>query len=119
MTLIDEELWRAIEPWELLGQAWTKDEKDEKAPNVLAMIVRFNTVNRWVQATLLTEENVETRITKLKHIVRTLRHLIMLRNFNGALQIVSALNSSAVFRLKKTFEALTECALYSIFELNS
>jgi len=56
----------------------------------------------------LTEENLATRIAILKHIVRTLRHLIELRNFNGALQIVSALNSSAVFRLKKTFEALTE-----------
>jgi hypothetical protein len=47
MTLIDEELWCKIQPWELLGQAWMKEEKAEKSPNVLAMIVRFNTVNRW------------------------------------------------------------------------
>jgi son of sevenless-like protein len=61
-----------------------------------------------IQALLLTEENLETRTALLKHIVRTLRFLLEYRNFNGALQIVSALNSSAVFRLKKTFEALSE-----------
>jgi hypothetical protein len=44
ITIIGYELWWRIKPWEFLGQAWNKKGKEEKAPNILAMINRFNEV---------------------------------------------------------------------------
>jgi hypothetical protein len=44
LTLIEYDLYKAIKPWECLNQAWTKKNKEEKAPNILAVIKRFNRV---------------------------------------------------------------------------
>lgn len=44
LTLIEHEWFTKITPTELLGQAWTKSDKHTKAPNVLGMIQRFNSV---------------------------------------------------------------------------
>jgi hypothetical protein len=44
ITVVGYELWWRIKPWEFLGQAWNKKGKEEKAPNILAMINRFNEV---------------------------------------------------------------------------
>jgi len=44
LTLIEYDLFKAIKPWECLGQAWTKKDKEIKAPNIIAMIKRFNYV---------------------------------------------------------------------------
>src|SRR4029079_16129204 len=99
MTLLDEELWVKIQPWELLNQAWMAKNKAEAAPNVLEMypilltcpsnfpfrIVRFNTGNRWIQAELVRENNLETRTLVLLFVLRLLRHLVEMNNFNGAL----------------------------------
>jgi son of sevenless-like protein len=38
ITLIEAVLFKAIKPVELLNQAWTKKDKEIKAPNVLKMI---------------------------------------------------------------------------------
>jgi len=42
LTLIEAELFRNIRPRECLNQAWNKDP--DRAPNILAMIDRFNMV---------------------------------------------------------------------------
>lgn len=44
LTLIESQLYRAIKPWECLGQAWAKKDKERRAPRVMAMINRFNQV---------------------------------------------------------------------------
>lgn len=41
LTLLDHALFSAIHPRELLSQAWTKDVKEQRSPNVLAMITRW------------------------------------------------------------------------------
>jgi son of sevenless-like protein len=46
LTLIEFELFQKIKPWEFLGLQWNKKDKDLKAPNILAMIQRFNQVQK-------------------------------------------------------------------------
>lgn len=75
MCLIDMELWQSIRAWELLNQAWTTKDKATRAPNVLNMIVRFNKGNRWVQASLLSEENPATRLAILRFFLQCMRVL--------------------------------------------
>lgn len=38
ITLVEASLFKAIKPHELLNQAWTKKDKETKAPNALKMI---------------------------------------------------------------------------------
>lgn len=33
LTLIEWKMWKEIQPWECLGLAWTKKDKEVRAPN--------------------------------------------------------------------------------------
>lgn len=109
LTLLDEALWKSIRPWELLQGAWTRDgDKHTAAPNVRAMIARFNAASRWIQTEILREETLETRVAVVRFALRLMRAFMELRNYNGAQQISAAFSASAIYRLKKTLLHLTE-----------
>jgi hypothetical protein len=44
---MDMEKFRGIQPRECLNQAWTKKDKETRAPNILGMIEQFNKVTSW------------------------------------------------------------------------
>jgi len=68
LTLIEAKLFCAIKPWELLNLAWSRfgllenfctsdlwclccrKDKEQKAPNVLAMISRSNSLTPWISS---------------------------------------------------------------------
>lgn len=109
---------RAIKPSELIGQAWNKKDKEVLAPNVLAMIYRFNQVNHWVMRTVVETENHAERVDVILFFLEVLRELYALNNFNGVMELVSSLQASAIDRLKLTWgeisskkrRILEECA---------
>jgi len=96
-------LCKAIEAKECLGMAWTKKDKEQKAPNLLKMIHNFNTVSKWVSATIIKETNISKRVAVLSHFIDVVGHLRELNNFNAIFQIIGGLGNSSVFRLTKTF----------------
>eukprot|EP00026_Physarum_polycephalum_P004864 Phypoly_transcript_04888.p1 GENE.Phypoly_transcript_04888~~Phypoly_transcript_04888.p1 ORF type:complete len:490 (+),score=76.11 Phypoly_transcript_04888:570-2039(+) len=103
LTLIDNDLLRRVTPLELVNQRWTKSGKEKNAPNVLAVIERFNQVAQWAATEICTEESVKIRVKKIKRFIDIGLKCLELRNFNGVMQIVTGLNSSAVTRLKTTW----------------
>lgn len=70
MSLIDQNLFMKIEMWEFFRQGWNKEDKQILAPNIYNAIVRFNITSRWIQAELLCEEDLKTRILVLKHFLK-------------------------------------------------
>ncbi len=71
ITLMEFTLYRSIRPWECLGQAWTKKaSRDEKAPNIMAMIHRFNQVSRWVSTEILKHESLKKRTAVLERFIQ-------------------------------------------------
>jgi len=74
--------------------------------NVCKFISQFNERNRLVQTLILCEPDLKSRTKIVQKFLEICEHLVSLNNFNGILYIISALNSSPVFRLKKTFAAL-------------
>merc|ERR1712137_1190469 len=55
LALVDHELYRSIQPNELLHMNWTKSAtKKQKSPNVLNMIGQFNQLGQWVVSAVIT-----------------------------------------------------------------
>lgn len=112
ITLIDSELFRAIQPYEFLGQAWLGPNKDVLAPNIGKMTRRFNRTSQWVKTQILAETEFKERVAVARKLLTVLHHLEVLGNFNAVMAFVAAFSSSSIFRLKKTFAACSdECAL--------
>eukprot|EP01128_Nolandella_sp_AFSM9_P001969 TRINITY_DN12370_c0_g1_i1.p1 TRINITY_DN12370_c0_g1~~TRINITY_DN12370_c0_g1_i1.p1 ORF type:complete len:718 (-),score=92.71 TRINITY_DN12370_c0_g1_i1:96-1982(-) len=93
------------------------DDKREMAPGVYQSIVRFNITSRWVGAEILREEDLQTRVSILRHFIFTAEHLMNMKNYSGLLQIVSGLHIHSVYRLTDTFGALTSRESYLWKEL--
>lgn len=107
LTLIEFNLYRNIKAWEFFNQAWTKKNKETACLNVLKMIKRFNEVSGWVADEILKVEKLRDRTQILGKFLEIAEKCRSLNNFNGIMEILSALESSSVFRLKQTWAGLS------------
>lgn len=44
LTHIEINMYRAMQPWEFLKQAWQQEDKQSRAPHLSSLIARFNQV---------------------------------------------------------------------------
>ncbi|XP_046847821.1 son of sevenless homolog 2-like isoform X2 [Xenia sp. Carnegie-2017] len=109
LTIIESELYRAVQPSELVGSVWTKDAvKHQTSPNLLKLIKHSNTITYWFMKSLLEMENLEERVAILSRIVDILMVFQELNNFSGVMQVLSCMESAAINRLQHTFVELSE-----------
>lgn len=69
LTLIEYRLYSAIKPSECVGQNWMSKRKEELAPNILAMIHRFNFVSTWLSSEIVKCPDLQKRTQILKHVL--------------------------------------------------
>ncbi|XP_004349414.2 guanine nucleotide exchange factor [Capsaspora owczarzaki ATCC 30864] len=103
LTLIESDIYRTIKPSELVGQPWVKSDKEERSPNVLKMIHRFNAVSRWVATCVVDTESLKERVDVIINFLEVLAECERLNNFNGMMEILSGLQATSVYRLKFTW----------------
>ena len=83
ITLIDFNLFSKIEPKECLNQSWNKKEQKTKAPNIYAMIQRFNALSGWIATCIVTQEDLEKRIAMLQNAIEIAK--VPPAHFSGSL----------------------------------
>lgn len=82
-----------------------KADKEQRAPNICRMTRWTNHVTRWIVTEIVTvKESARARALVVERMVQIAEHCEKLKNFNGCKELMAGLQSSAVFRLKRTRE---------------
>lgn len=108
LCLGDFEVYSRIRPPELLNLAWSVKKLQHRAPNVLALIDRFNKISAVVTNTILKTPNVRARANVLSHWIKTMKYLGDYHNYNSLYAILAGLGNAAVSRLKWTREKVSK-----------
>uniref|UniRef100_A0A8C2JFF3 Ral guanine nucleotide dissociation stimulator-like 3a n=1 Tax=Cyprinus carpio TaxID=7962 RepID=A0A8C2JFF3_CYPCA len=127
LTLLDAELFVKVVPFHCLGCIWSQRDKKENrnlAPTVRATIAQFNAVTNCVITSLLcppstspsgspscTRSAPTHRAKIIEKWISVAQECHQLRNFSSLRAILSALQSNAVYRLKKTWAAISRESL--------
>ncbi|KYR00468.1 RasGEF domain-containing protein [Tieghemostelium lacteum] len=119
LTLIEHESYSLIKHRECLGLAFSKAGKEENAINIVNIIKRSNLIPLWVATEIVQEERLTKRSNIIKKFINIADHCRNLNNFNAVMEILSGLNLTPVFRLKKTWETLPRKYLATFKHLNS
>ncbi|XP_053549258.1 ras-specific guanine nucleotide-releasing factor RalGPS2 isoform X1 [Bombina bombina] len=107
ITLMDDPVFKAIQPEELSSCGWNKKEKYSSAPNAVAFTRRFNQVSFWVVREILHAQTLKIRAEVLSHYIKTAKKLYELNNLHALMAVVSGLQSAPIFRLTKTWALLS------------
>ncbi|KAK9723271.1 hypothetical protein K7432_002068 [Basidiobolus ranarum] len=106
LTSIDFEHYSLIQPEELLNLEFSKKE-GSKSINVKALTKLSNKITGWVAETIIRERDLKKRCYLLKHFIKIGEQCYKLHNYNTLMAIMSALNSTTITRLRKTWEPLS------------
>jgi len=102
LTLIDHNLFKKVKIKELMNQNWTKPNKEDLCINLRTFVQHFNQVSTWFQSAILAGTSVKKRALIIEKLVKVAKVFLKLNNFNGLMQIISAIESVAVHRLTET-----------------
>ncbi|XP_051532189.1 ras-specific guanine nucleotide-releasing factor 2-like isoform X2 [Myxocyprinus asiaticus] len=103
ITLLDHIVFRSILYEEFLGQGWMKTDKTERTPYIMKTSQHFNDMSNLVASQIMSHTDVGSRASSIEKWVVVADICRCLNNYNGVLEITSALNRSAIYRLKKTW----------------
>ncbi|XP_071656203.1 ral guanine nucleotide dissociation stimulator-like 1 [Patagioenas fasciata] len=122
LTYMDATLFQNVVPHHCLGCIWSRRDKKENkqlAQSIRATISQFNAVTNCVLSTILESKELKTqpRAKILEKWIRIGRQCRILNNFSSLKAIVSALQSTSVYRLKKTWACVPKDTMLMFEEL--
>ncbi|XP_053868737.1 ral guanine nucleotide dissociation stimulator-like 3 isoform X2 [Malaclemys terrapin pileata] len=123
LTLMDIELFTQVQPFHCLGCVWSQRDRkvgEGAAPSVRATVAQFNAVTGCVIASVLGDVQLraQQRARLLEKWVAIAQHCYVLRNFSSLRAVISALQSSPVHRLKRTWAAVSRDTMGVFWKLS-
>jgi hypothetical protein len=118
ITLVDFEVFKKIEHFEWLEKRFSDKNREILAPNICAAVNRFNALTGHVTYAVLAPLTCESRARVLEHWLRIAGECHGMNNFSSLYSIFCGINSTPVYRLKKTW-ALVNVSLLELFEVFS
>jgi hypothetical protein len=106
LTLIEYEMFSKVKETELINKSFSKANRETLAPNIYQLTEWFNRISNFVASRILMESDLENRKTIMEFTINWAYEMLRLNNFNGVFEICGALQSSAIFRLKKTWACI-------------
>ncbi|XP_014453148.2 ral guanine nucleotide dissociation stimulator-like 2 isoform X1 [Alligator mississippiensis] len=124
LTLLEADLFVRVVPYECLGSLWSRRGRrgqEGACPSVRATVRQFNRVAGAVVRSCLGPANLRPlqRARLLEKWIRVAEECRNLRNFSSLYAIISALQSSPVHRLKRTWDEISREAQRSYEELST
>ncbi|KAK4878936.1 hypothetical protein RN001_007082 [Aquatica leii] len=112
LTRMDMELFKKLVPHQCLGAIWSRRDKSRshEAATVLATVNQFNAVSFRVISSILVDPQLKT-IERAQVIVCWIdiaQELRVLKNFSSLKAIISGLQSNPIYRLQKTWQAISK-----------
>ncbi|XP_064407889.1 ral guanine nucleotide dissociation stimulator isoform X2 [Latimeria chalumnae] len=109
LTMLEAELFLKVVPYHCLGSIWSQRDKKGKeklCPTIRATVRQFNKLTNVVISSCLSNTwmKPQQRARIFEKWIRVAEECRALKNFSSLYAIVSALQSNAVHRLKKTWE---------------
>ncbi|XP_028679113.1 ral guanine nucleotide dissociation stimulator-like 1 isoform X1 [Erpetoichthys calabaricus] len=123
-TIMDADLFAKVHPFQCLGCVWSQRDKKEKkhrAPTIKATIQQFNRVTNCVIGTLLSDPGNLRPLCRARIVekwIQVAQECMLLRNFTSLRAILSALQSNPVYRLKRTWAAVSRDSLVTLDQLS-
>ncbi|KAG4306253.1 hypothetical protein PORY_000241 [Pneumocystis oryctolagi] len=105
LTLKESKLFCSILPEELVKLGTSR--KANASTTVKAMAALSTDIAGWVVESILSQNDIKKRAAVMKQWIKIGNKCLELSNYNTLMAIVSALNSSTISRLKKTWNALS------------
>ncbi|OAD69826.1 hypothetical protein PHYBLDRAFT_115988 [Phycomyces blakesleeanus NRRL 1555(-)] len=104
LTLMENSLFCKIRHNEMIGQEFKKKGAVSTAANVKAMIQKSTQVTSWISDSILRDSDPKKRSHIIKFWIKVGDFCLQLSNYNTLMAIRSALSSTSISRLKKTWE---------------
>jgi RasGEF domain len=101
MTYLESEIFCSVHPLEFVN--WHRDDHSVWSPNLEHLTQHFNRTSAWIRTELCFQTRLAERKAMLAKCMALCRHLLALGNYNGLMEVLSALNSSSVRRMHSTF----------------
>ena len=110
LTIIDEHLYQKINAFDCLNRVW-KDYTNTGPKNISSFISNANKLTNYVSYNIVTHVDVKKRARLIQFFITVAVHCNYMNNFSSMTAIVSALYSSPIFRLTKTWNLVpVECS---------
>ncbi|KAJ6652474.1 hypothetical protein lerEdw1_011510 [Lerista edwardsae] len=124
LTWQDAELFLRLAPHECLGSLWSQRDKkghEGACPTVRATVAQFNRVANAVVASCLGDGGLRAsqRARLLEKWIRVAEECLHLRNLSSLYAVVSALQSSPLHRLRRTWEEAARDSLRCYEEISA
>eukprot|EP01103_Thecamoeba_quadrilineata_P000948 TRINITY_DN1083_c0_g1_i1.p1 TRINITY_DN1083_c0_g1~~TRINITY_DN1083_c0_g1_i1.p1 ORF type:complete len:947 (-),score=211.43 TRINITY_DN1083_c0_g1_i1:42-2882(-) len=117
VTLYQHCLFSLVRYSECFNGNWVKKKtKVVLAPNLTNMISFFNRFSKIVMKDILTKKTAKFRAIAIEYYVELAKTFMQLKNFEGCMCVVSALNSCSIQRLKNTWLELKQEVIAQIKE---